>query len=178
MKPGSHSFDGCWKTALSLAGFLAFAGLIWLALRPAGTRLTDGTYLRVLAVTSGPNHSFATGERYSRRPFIWLPTPLLNRLDWRSHGASVWVEDAASTLVWFTSYDPREDRLKPRTFNRVELVAADGTVLTVAAQAPFQVAGRQVGLLFFPGLTNLPPDSRLRLYRGVPLELLGVIAPE
>ena len=50
--------------------------------------------------------------------------------------------------------------------------------LAVAAQAPFQVAGRQVGLLFFPGLTNLPPDSRLRLYRGAPLELLGVIAPE
>lgn len=178
MNPDAHSFDWRWKAISTFAGFLALAGLIWLALRPAGTRLADGTYLRVLAVTSGPNHSFATGERYSRRPFIWLPTPLLNRLDWRSHGASVQMEDAASTLVWFTSYDPGEGRLKPRTFNRVELVSADGIVLAVAAQAPFQVAGRQVGLLFFPGLTNLPPDSRLRLYRGAPLELLGVIAPE
>ncbi len=145
---------------------ISFVLLARLALQPAGVRLADGTYLRVLAATAGPNHVFALGERFERRPFIWLPPALRDRLGWRGYAATVSVADSASVMLWFTSYAPATHSLKPRTFTRIELVDANGDVLSVAAQAPVLLAHSEAGLLLFPGVTNFPDGTRLRFRYG------------
>lgn len=153
-----------WISVLLFAAVFALA--VGLALRPAGVRLADGTYLRVLAVTVGPNHVFSTGERFERRPLVWLPLVLRDRLGWRHYSLNLPVADSASVMLWLASYSPATRSLKPRTFTAVELVDAEGNVLSQGAQAAVPVPSREAGLVLLPGVTNFPAGSRLRFRYG------------
>jgi len=182
MAEGASSFGpvGRWRrpVVVLLAG-LAFLLLLGFATQPAGTRLDDGTYLRLLGVTAGfpqgSTHTFQFGERYQRPPFRWVPQRFRDHFGWHTIPVNVWVRDQASTLVWFTVYQPRTRRLGPRTYASVELVDRAGTVLAWGAQAPLNSLGQVAGLIQFGGFTNLPPDARLRVRGGVPVRELGEV---
>lgn len=155
------------RSWISIVAFAAvFVLAVGLAIRPSGVRLADGTYLRLLAATVGPNHVFTSGERFERQPFVLLPLWLRDRLGWRGYAATVSVADPASMMLWFTSYSPETRSLKPRTFTRIELVAGNGDILSVAGQAPVLLAHGETGLVLFPGVTNFPAGSRLRFRYG------------
>lgn len=151
------------RIVLPAFGFVLLVGL---ALRPAGVRLADGTYLRVLAATVGPNHAFSTGAWSGRRPFVWLPLALRDRLGWRHYSLTVPVADSNSVMLWLASYSPATRSLKPRTFTTVELVDAEGNVLSQGAQASVPIPSREAGLVLLPGVTNFPAGSRLRFRHG------------
>jgi hypothetical protein len=153
------------RIGLVAIGFVLLASL---AVRPAGVRLADGTYLRVLAATVGPNHSFSTGAWFVRRPLVWLPLPLRDRLGWRGYSLNLTVADSASVMLWLASYSPATRSLKPRTFTAVELVDAEGNVLSQGAQAAVPVPSREAGLVLLPGVTHFPTGSRLRFRYGPP----------
>lgn len=167
------------RPGLVLLAGLVFLLLLGFATRPSGRRLDDGTYLRLLGVTAGSpqgnTHTFLFGERYQRPPFRWVPKRFRDHFGWHTIPVNVWVRDQASTLVWFTVYQPRARRLGPRTYASVELVDRAGTVLARGAQAPLDSMGQVAGLIQFAGFTNPPPDARLRVRGGVPARVLGEV---
>jgi len=150
-----------------LCGIAVLAVLGARVLRPQGIRLQDGTYLRVLATTTGPQHHFATGRRYERAPYRWLPSMLRDRLGWRASASAVQVTDADSLMVWFAIHVPGTTNPPPRLFRSVDLIGPSGNLMSIGAQSPVTLAdGTRAGLVLFPGLHAAPEGARLRFRHG------------
>ncbi|MBN8248324.1 MAG: hypothetical protein J0L84_12895 [Verrucomicrobia bacterium] len=141
--------------------------LVARALRPQGVRLDDGTYLRLLAVTTGPQHQFSTGLRYESAPYRWLPARLRDRMGWRPRASVVQVTDADSLMVWYSLFIPGTTTPPSRLFRSVDLIGPTGDRIAAGAQSRVLLTdGSGAGLVLFPGLAAVPEGARLRFQAG------------
>lgn len=135
--------------------------------RPQGIALGDGAYLRLLAVTTGPQHQFSTGRRYESAPYRWLPASLRDRFGWRRRASVVQVADADSLMVWYSMFVPGATPPPSRLLRSVDLIGPGGERIAVGAQSRVLLDdGSAAGLVLFPGIAAVPAGARLRMVSG------------